>query len=94
MRSSLSNVYAFDPLAQMTSEETKARVLGAECCLWSECIWNEYDLAWKMWPRALAFAESVWSQNEKPRDYTEFLKRAAVHRKKLIKSKVNCAPLE
>ncbi|MBO7237469.1 MAG: beta-N-acetylhexosaminidase [Kiritimatiellae bacterium] len=94
MRSSLSNVYAFDPLAQMPTDETKSRVLGAECCLWTECIWNEYDLAWKTWPRALAFAEAVWTQSESPRNYAEFLKRAAVHRKKLIKSKVNCAPLE
>jgi hexosaminidase len=76
------------------TDETKSRVLGAECCLWTECIWNEYDLAWKMWPRALAFAEAVWSKPAASRNYAEFLQRAAVHRKKLIKAKVNCAPLE
>ena len=37
------------------SVAAKARVLGAECCMWSECVWNEYDLAWKLWPRACAF---------------------------------------
>lgn len=93
MRSTLKNVYAFDPLSQMTGS-TSSRVLGAECCLWSECIWNEYDLAWKMWPRTLAFAEAVWTQFEGPRDYAKFAERAKVHRKKLIKAKNNCAPLE
>ena len=43
LRCSLAVAYAFDPLAGMT-EAAKRHVLGAECCMWSECVWNEYDL--------------------------------------------------
>lgn len=93
MRSSLKNVYSFNPYS-LIPPESKGRVLGGECCLWTECIWNEYDLAWKLWPRGLAFAEAMWTNPKEPRDYEEFKKRAKVHRKELITSKINCAPLE
>ncbi|MCR5752062.1 MAG: beta-N-acetylhexosaminidase, partial [Kiritimatiellae bacterium] len=43
-RCSLAMAYAFNPFEGMT-DVAKGRVLGAECCLWSECVWNEYDLA-------------------------------------------------
>ena len=34
-RCPLSKAYSFDPLADMT-DAAKRRVLGAECCMWSE----------------------------------------------------------
>ena len=74
-------------------ENCRGRILGSEACLWSEYIWNEYDLEWKMWPRALAMAEILWS-NPQPRDFADFRKRVAIHRKRLIKMGVNCQPLE
>ena len=102
MRCPLDKAYAFDPLAGM-ADAAKPRVLGAECCLWSERTWNEYDLAFKTWPRACAFAEAVWTapvsdaQERVPpagRDFEDFKRRMAVHRKRLIAAGVNCAPLE
>ena len=71
--------------------------------MWSECVWNEYDLAFKLWPRACAFAETVWTgpvsdaQERVPpagRDFEDFKRRMAIHRKRLIAAGVNCAPLE
>ena len=102
MRCSLAKAYSFDPCAGMT-DAAKKHVLGAECCMWSECVWNEYDLAFKLWPRACAFAETVWTgpvsdaQERVPpvgRDFEDFKRRMAIHRKRLIAAGVNCAPLE
>ena len=102
MRCSLATAYSFDPCAGMT-DAAKKHVLGAECCMWSECVWNEYDLAFKLWPRACAFAEAVWTgpvsdaQERVPpagRDFEDFKRRMAIHRKRLIAAGVNCAPLE
>ena len=92
LRCSLATAYSFNPLSGMT-DAAKKRVLGAECCMWSECVWNEYDLAFKLWPRACAFAEAVWSAPAAPRDFGNFMRRMAIHRKRLISQGVNCAPL-
>lgn len=86
----LAQAYAFDPYAGMT-DAAKKRVLGAECCMWSECTWNLYDLEWKLYPRACAFAERVWSGTGLA--FADFETRMATHRKRLIAAKVCCAPL-
>lgn len=88
----LEKAYAYDPLAGVP-EEARARVLGGECCLWSEYIWNEYDLAWRAWPRTCATAEVLWT-NPVPRDYADFRRRMETHRPRLLRKFVNCAPLE
>ena len=92
-RCSLATAYAFDPFDGM-ADAVKSRVLGAECCMWSECVWNEYDLAFKLWPRTCAFAEAVWTAPAAPRDFADFARRMAIHRKRLIAAGVNCAQLE
>ena len=93
MQCPLSAAYAFNPLAGMT-DAAKRHVLGAECCMWSECVWNEYDLAFKLWPRACAFAEAVWTAPAAPRDFSDFMRRMVIHRTRLIAVGVNCAPLQ
>lgn len=89
----LEKVYRFDPLRGI-DDSVKARVLGAECCLWSECIWNLYDLEWKLLPRLCAFAEALWSAPPAPRDTDDFLRRMNIHRRRLIGRGINCAPLK
>ena len=92
-RCPLATAYAFDPFNGMT-DAAKGHVLGAECCLWSECVWNEYDLAFKMWPRTCAFAEAVWTAPASPRDFKDFSRRVTIERRRLISKGVNCAPLK
>ena len=87
----LERAYAFDPMRGVDVRD-RARILGSEACLWSEYVWNEYDLEWKMWPRALAMAEILWSSPE-PRDYGDFLRRAKIHRSRLVRGGVNSAPV-
>ncbi len=86
----LEKAYRFDP-GRDVPEIARKNVLGSECCLWTEMIWNEFDLAWKAWPRACAFAEALWTDPQ-PRDYEGFARRMAVHRIRLLKRHVNCAP--
>ena len=93
MKVSLAQSYDFDPYRGMTPAARK-NVIGAECCMWSECTWNLYDLEWKLYPRLCAFAEAVWTAPAAPRDFADFERRMAVHRKRLIKAGVNCAPLK
>ena len=91
-RVTLELTYSFNPLADM-SDAAKSNVIGAECCMWSECTWNIYDLEWKLFPRMCAFAETLWSAPPEPRDFADFERRMEPHRKRLIAKGVNCAPL-
>ena len=88
----LERVYTFDPCANVP-ESARRHVLGAQCNNWSEYTWNEYDLAWKMWPRTCALAEVLWTGEARP-GYADFKRRMTVHRSRLIAHHVNCAPLE
>ena len=87
----LKKAYSFDPAAGVAAADL-AHVLGGQCNNWSEFTWNEYDLAWKMWPRTCAMAEALWTAPT-PRDYAAFAARLAVHRRRLIAMGVNCAPI-
>ena len=89
----LAKAYSFDPLTGMT-DVAKKHVMGAECCMWSECTWNVYDLDFKLWPRVCAFAEAMWTAPAAPRDFADFSRRMAVHRKRLVAAHVNGAPLK
>ena len=88
----LEKAYSFDPRAGIP-QELHAHILGGQCCNWSEFTWNEYDLQWKMWPRTCAMAEILWTGDAKP-GFADFKKRMERHRRRLISSGVNCAPLQ
>jgi len=57
--------YAVDPLPQASglSPEQQARILGGESCMWTEQT-TPQDIDSRIWPRAAAIAERLWS----PRD--------------------------
>jgi hexosaminidase len=55
--------YAVDPLARETAgltAEEQRRVLGGEACMWAEYITAE-NVENRVWPRAAAVAERLWS---------------------------------
>ena len=89
---SLQLAYTFDPV-EGVPESARSHVLGGQCCLWGEYIWNYYDLFWRMWPRGFAMSEILWSA-PKNRDFEDFKRRAAAERGRLVKMGINCAPLE
>ena len=91
-RVTLDRCYSFAPCAGVP-EDAKAHILGGQGNNWTEYTWNEYDLAWKVWPRMLALAEVFWLGEAKP-GFADFKGRAGVERDWLVRHGVNCAPLE
>ena len=61
-----SRHYAVDPMgdgaANLTPEE-KQRILGGEACMWSEYVSPE-NIDSRIWPRAAAVAERLWSSQD------------------------------
>lgn len=92
-RLTFEKTYRYDPLEGVKPEFRK-NVLGGQCCNWAERTTNDAELEWKMWPRALAIAEVLWTYPDPgKRDFAEFSARAKEHRVRLMLDKVNCAPL-
>ncbi|WP_436975664.1 beta-N-acetylhexosaminidase [Nonomuraea angiospora] len=74
----LEDVYAFEPVpADLRGEPAAARVLGAQCCLWTELIDSARHADYMAFPRLTAFSETVWSSPE--RDLADFRRRLAAH---------------
>ena len=88
----LEKCHSFDP-CEGIPPELRGHILGGQGNNWSEYTWNEYDLEWKMWPRACALAEAVWTGDRKPA-FADFMRRMETHRKRLLAQGVNCAPLK
>lgn len=87
----LEKVYALD-LSAGFPNELKGRIIGSQGCFWSERIWGRFDLDWKMWPRAAALAEVLWTAPAH-KDFRDFSERIRGHRERLVKMGVNAAPL-
>ena len=88
----LERVYRYEAVpAELTAEEA-LRVLGAQCQLWTEYVATPAHAEYCYFPRASAFAETVWSSGE--RQWEEFRPRLAEHLERLAALGVNYRPLE
>ncbi len=60
--------YGIDPLGEAAAELTadeRSRVLGGEACMWAEFVtWTWETIDSRIWPRAAAVAERLWSPAE------------------------------
>ena len=77
-----SRHYLVDPLegatATLTAEQ-KARILGGEACMWSEYVTPE-NVDSRIWPRAAAVAERLWSPQQVKDLDSMYLRLAVVSR--------------
>lgn len=90
-RVTLRDVYAAN-VAEGVAEKDLRHVLGAEGLLWTEEVYDRRDMEWKLWPRAMALAEVLWTGEDRP-DYGDFVRRLVPHRRRLVKDGLNCAPV-
>jgi hexosaminidase len=87
-------IYDYD-FTQGLSDKQKALVQGAIAPLWSEQV-DDVIISQKMWPRAAALAELVWSGNRDGsgnKRTTELTQRILNFREYLVASGVMAAPL-
>lgn len=87
----LAKAYSFDPLRGIP-EASRRFVLGGQCNNWTEMTCTAGELEWKLWPRAAALAEVLWSYPE-VRDFVDFSRRMEVCRAALRAQGVNAAPV-
>lgn len=85
------NAYMVEPLAFEGSPEQKALVIGGEACMWGEYV-DSTNLAPRLWPRAGAVAERLWS-NESVTNLDSAYKRLADFRCELLRRGVQAQPL-
>jgi hexosaminidase len=55
--------YNCEPLNFDGTDEQKKRVLGGEALMFSDVV-NEYNIMPRLWPRASAIAEKLWSAQD------------------------------
>ncbi|KAA0717167.1 Beta-hexosaminidase subunit beta [Triplophysa tibetana] len=85
------NIYKADPKNFTGTDEQKKLVIGGEACLWGEYV-DATNLTPRLWPRASAVAERLWS-NEKVTDLTNAYERLAQHRCRMVKRGIPAQPL-
>lgn len=87
----LSRVYAYEPVPAQLTAEKQRHVLGAQGQLWTEYITDMAKLEYMTYPRACALSEVLWL-DAKEKNYPCFLRRLAAHRRRLDILKVNAHP--
>ncbi|KAL0090287.1 glycoside hydrolase family 20 protein [Phycomyces blakesleeanus] len=93
---SWQRMYIYDITYGLSKEETKY-VLGGECALWSEQS-DETTLDARLWPRAAATAEVLWSGNYdedgNKRSVDDAMPRMFDWRYRLLKRGIRAEPLQ
>lgn len=88
-------IYDYDFTTNLTDAQAK-HVIGAAAPLWSEQV-DDAVISSKMWPRAAALAELVWSGNKDPvtgkKRTTEFTQRILNFREYLVANGIGASPL-
>jgi hexosaminidase len=88
-------IYDYDFTLNLTDAQAK-HVIGAVAPLWSEQV-DDAVISGKMWPRAAALAELVWSGNKDPatgkKRATAFTQRILNFREYLVANGIGATPL-
>ncbi|KAF2878771.1 hypothetical protein ILUMI_27398 [Ignelater luminosus] len=82
--------YNCEPLSFIGNDQQKALVLGGEACMWTEVV-NQYNIESRVWPRASAVAEKLWSA-ENADTYWNAAKRLEEHACRMNKRGIEAQP--
>ncbi|MES2645306.1 MAG: beta-N-acetylhexosaminidase [Bacteroidota bacterium] len=81
----LNKAYKFDPLPKDVEPQY---ILGGQANLWSERLYNMRHTQYMLWPRALATAESVWSQPGS-KNWNDFVQRVETQFERFDAAEIN-----
>uniref|UniRef100_A0A8C9ZQI0 Beta-hexosaminidase n=1 Tax=Sander lucioperca TaxID=283035 RepID=A0A8C9ZQI0_SANLU len=86
------NYYTVQPLNFSGTEEQKKLVIGGEVCMWGEYV-DATNLTPRLWPRASAAAERLWSDEKQTSSVDEAFPRLQDFRCKLVRRGIRAEPL-
>lgn len=87
-KTSLSDVYAFDPIPKDARPEDVKNIIGAQACVWTEFIKTPEHVEYMVFPRLAALAERLWSPAG-AKDFVNFRMRLANEFARLDRYDVN-----
>ena len=73
----LDSVYVYEPIEASMPADKHHHLLGVQANLWSEYVVTDEHAEYMYWPRAIALAETGWSQPE-DKDVKDFRRRVLV----------------
>ena len=74
----LKEVYDYNPVPDVLKPEERQYIKGVEACVWTEYMENPQRVEYMAYPRALAVAESGWS-NPSGKNWENFVERLQDH---------------
>ncbi|XP_072397189.1 beta-hexosaminidase subunit beta-like [Diabrotica undecimpunctata] len=83
--------YSCEPYSFTNDPILRTFVRGGEACMWGEVV-NEFNVISRVWPRASAVAEKLWSQQELKDDIYEIERRLEEHTCRMIRRGIQAQP--